>query len=63
MLTLVLAVVPYLARLQRAAMIDVLDSEYVQMARLKGVPRAHVDPPPRAAQLGRADHPGLGARR
>ena len=36
-LTLVLAVVPYLARLQRAAMIDVLDSEYVQMARLKGV--------------------------
>ncbi len=37
-LTLVLAVVPYLARLQRAAMIDVLDSEYVQMARLKGLP-------------------------
>ena len=37
MLTLVLAVVPYLARLQRAAMIDVLESEYVQMARLKGV--------------------------
>ena len=36
-ITLVLAVVPYLARLQRAAMIDVLDSEYVQMARLKGV--------------------------
>ena len=35
-LTLVLAVVPYLARLQRAAMIDVLESEYVQMARLKG---------------------------
>ena len=37
MLTLVLAVLPYLARLQRAAMIDVLESEYVQMARLKGV--------------------------
>ncbi len=36
-MTLVLAVVPYLARLQRAAMIDVLESEYVQMARLKGV--------------------------
>ena len=35
--TLVLAVVPYLARLQRAAMIDVLESEYVQMARLKGL--------------------------
>jgi peptide/nickel transport system permease protein len=37
-MTLVLAVVPYLARLQRAAMIDVLESEYVQMARLKGLP-------------------------
>jgi peptide/nickel transport system permease protein len=37
-LTLVLAVLPYLARLQRAAMIDVLESEYVQMARLKGLP-------------------------
>jgi peptide/nickel transport system permease protein len=36
-LTLVLAVLPYLARLQRAAMIDVLQSEYVQMARLKGL--------------------------
>lgn len=36
--TLVLAVIPYLARLQRAAMIDVLESEYVQMARLKGLP-------------------------
>jgi peptide/nickel transport system permease protein len=35
--TLVLAVLPYLARLQRAAMIDVLESEYVQMARLKGL--------------------------
>ena len=41
MLTLVLAVVPYLARLQRAALLDVLGSEYVQMARLKGV-REHV---------------------
>jgi peptide/nickel transport system permease protein len=37
-LTLVLAVVPYLARLQRAALLDVLGSEYVQMARLKGIP-------------------------
>ena len=42
MITLVLAVVPYLARLQRAAMIDVLESEYVQMARLKGVPERTV---------------------
>ena len=36
--TLVLAVLPYLARLQRASMIDVLESDYVQMARLKGLP-------------------------
>lgn len=36
-LALVLAVVPYVARLQRATMIDVLDSEYVHMARLKGL--------------------------
>ena len=41
-LTLVLAVIPYLTRLQRAAMIDVLESEYVQMARLKGVPEGTV---------------------
>ena len=37
-LTLVLAVIPYLTRLQRASMIDVLESDYVQMARLKGLP-------------------------
>ena len=37
-LTLVLAVVPYLYRLVRNTMIDVLDSEYVTMARLKGMP-------------------------
>lgn len=34
---LVLAVMPYVARLQRATMIDVLESEYVHMARLKGL--------------------------
>jgi peptide/nickel transport system permease protein len=37
-LTLVLAVLPYLTRLQRAAMIDVLESDFIQMARLKGLP-------------------------
>ncbi len=37
-IALVLAVLPYVARLQRATMIDVLESEYVQMARLKGLP-------------------------
>ena len=36
--TLTLAVVPYLYRLSRASMIDALDSDYVQMARLKGMP-------------------------
>jgi peptide/nickel transport system permease protein len=37
-LTLVLAVVPYLYRLVRGTTIDVLESEYVTMARLKGMP-------------------------
>lgn len=35
--TLVIVDVPYLARLVRASMIDVLGSEYVQLARLKGL--------------------------
>jgi peptide/nickel transport system permease protein len=37
-LTLVVAVTPYVARIMRASMIEVLESEYVEMARLKGVP-------------------------
>ena len=37
-LTMVLATVPYLYRLVRASMIDTLESDYVQMARLKGAP-------------------------
>jgi peptide/nickel transport system permease protein len=37
-MTLVLLNVPYLYRLVRASMIDVLGSEYVAMARLKGMP-------------------------
>lgn len=41
-LTLMLVVGPYLYRLMRAAMIDVLESEYVTMARLKGVPERQV---------------------
>jgi peptide/nickel transport system permease protein len=40
--TLILAVVPYLARLFRAAMIEALDTSYVEMARLKGVPERTV---------------------
>ena len=37
-ITLNLAVVPYMARIMRASMVEVLESEYVQMARLKGLP-------------------------
>jgi peptide/nickel transport system permease protein len=41
-LTLVLAVLPYIVRIMRATMLEVLDSEYVQQARLKGVPERKV---------------------
>ena len=40
--TLVLVIVPYIFRMMRASMIDALESDYVQMARLKGVPRGRV---------------------
>ena len=40
--TLVLAVVPYISRMQRGSMIEVLESEYVTMARLKGLPEKTV---------------------
>src|SRR5581483_6892640 len=36
-LALVLAVTPYIARIMRASMIEVLESDYVEMARLKGM--------------------------
>jgi len=36
--TLVIAVTPYVVRIMRASMIEVLESEYVEMARLKGMP-------------------------
>jgi peptide/nickel transport system permease protein len=36
-MTLVLAVAPYITRILRASMIEVLESEYVAMARLKGM--------------------------
>jgi peptide/nickel transport system permease protein len=41
-LTMTLAVAPYITRMLRASMIEVLDSEYVQMARLKGMPERTV---------------------
>jgi peptide/nickel transport system permease protein len=40
--TLVLAVVPYISRIMRASMVEVLESEYVTMATLKGLPRRTV---------------------
>jgi len=36
-LALVLSVQPYISRILRASMIDVLESDYIQMARLKGL--------------------------
>jgi peptide/nickel transport system permease protein len=41
-LTLVIAVGPYVARIMRASMIEVLESDYVEMARLKGLPERTV---------------------
>jgi len=41
-MTLVLAVTPHVGRTMRAAMIDVLESDYVEMARLKGLPERKV---------------------
>jgi peptide/nickel transport system permease protein len=40
--TLVLAVVPYISRIMRGSMVEVLESEYVTMARLKGLPERTV---------------------
>ncbi|MEY3748656.1 MAG: hypothetical protein RLZZ449_550 [Actinomycetota bacterium] len=36
-LTLVISVTPYVARVMRAAMVEVLESDYIEMARLKGM--------------------------
>lgn len=41
-LTLALVVSPYIARMTRATMVETLDSGYVEMARLKGVPERRV---------------------
>jgi peptide/nickel transport system permease protein len=37
-LTLVIAVSPYVSRIVRATLLEVLDSDYVELARLKGIP-------------------------
>lgn len=41
-LTLVIAVTPYITRMMRSTMIEVLDSPYVEMSRLKGLPERTV---------------------
>jgi peptide/nickel transport system permease protein len=41
-LTLVIAVTPYVSRIMRASMVEVLESDYVEMARLKGMPERKV---------------------
>ena len=41
-LTLAFVVTPYVARMTRATMIEALESGYVEMARLKGVPERRV---------------------
>ena len=40
--TLVIVIVPYIFRMMRAAMIEALESDYVEMAKLKGAPRWRV---------------------
>jgi peptide/nickel transport system permease protein len=41
-LTLVIAVVPYTARIMRASTVEILESDFVEMARLKGMPERRV---------------------
>jgi peptide/nickel transport system permease protein len=41
-ITLALVIIPYIMRMTRAAMIEALESDYVEMARLKGVPERQV---------------------
>ncbi|MFV0458264.1 MAG: ABC transporter permease [Actinomycetales bacterium] len=36
--TLVIAVAPYVSRIVRSSLLEVLDSDYVELARLKGIP-------------------------
>jgi peptide/nickel transport system permease protein len=41
-LTLIIAVTPYISRIMRASMVEVLEADYVTMARLKGLPNRTV---------------------
>ena len=59
--TLILAVIPYISRIMRGSMVEVLESDYVTMARLKGLPERTVICSPRGAERDRPGDPGLGA--
>ena len=61
--TLVLGWMPFTARMVRVGVVKALDSEYVQMARLKGLPEQARRALARAAELPRARDPGLRAHR
>jgi len=41
-MTLVLSVAPYVSRIVRSTLLEVLDSDYVELARLKGIPETVV---------------------
>jgi peptide/nickel transport system permease protein len=41
-MTLVIVTVPYIFRMMRAAMVEALDSDYLEMARLKGLPASRL---------------------
>jgi peptide/nickel transport system permease protein len=41
-LTLCLVVIPYVSRVMRGSMVEVLESDYITMARLKGIPESRV---------------------
>ena len=56
--TLVIVIIPYIMRMMRAAMIEALESDYVEMARLEGLPELADRAPARAAERDRAHHPG-----
>ena len=57
--TLVLGWMPFTARMVRVGVVQALDSEYVQMARLKGLPEKRRRPLARTAELSGAGDPGL----
>ena len=58
MATLVIVIVPYITRMTSAAMVEALASDYVEMARLKGLPEAARRGRARPAQRHRAGRPG-----